>query len=391
MHIETRPGRCALLIAAIAGLVATPALAWHSPQCCHGWESRRPQAARGALRPALVFIGQATFPTGTRFEGTTVGGLSGLDYDACNQRFVAISDDRSDIDEARFYQLSIDLSDGTLADGDLELLSVTTIRDEDGAPFAPKSVDPESIRIAPDGGSLYWSSEGDASALIAPFVRQMTWDGDFIRELTAPEKFLPTADQSAGIRNNLAFESLTLDQAGHSLYTATENALYQDGSAATLTQGSPSRLIQYASRSGRVLAEYVYEAEPVVAEPVPEGSFSTNGLVELLALGSGRFISVERSFSTGVGNSIRLFLASTQGATDVSRHFSIQDARRLRPMRKTLLLDLGEALPDVVLENIEGISFGPRLSDGSRTLVLVADNNFSTTQVTQFLAFKLVE
>jgi hypothetical protein len=43
----------------------------------------------------------------------------------------------------------------------------------------------------------------------------------------------------------------------------------------------------------------------------------------------------------------------------------------------------------VKLDNIEGISWGPRLANGNRTLVLVADNNFADNQVTQFLAFEV--
>jgi hypothetical protein len=48
-------------------------------------------------------------------------------------------------------------------------------------------------------------------------------------------------------------------------------------------------------------------------------------------------------------------------------------------------------VPGVVLGNLEGMTFGPRLPDGSRTLVFVSDNNFSSGQLTQFLAFKVVE
>lgn len=97
------------------------------------------------------------------------------------------------------------------------------------------------------------------------------------------------------------------------------------------------------------------------------------------------------SGSTGVGNRIRVFQASAGGATDVSRLASITDASRLATMKKTLLLDLGR-LPGVILDNVEGVAFGPRLPDGARSLVLVSDNNFSADgQLTQFLAFKVIE
>jgi len=56
-------------------------------------------------------------------------------------------------------------------------------------------------------------------------------------------------------------------------------------------------------------------------------------------------------------------------------------------MTKRLLLDLSDvsALPRI--DNVEGITLGPRLPDGRRTLVLVSDNNFNNLEITQFIAF----
>lgn len=42
----------------------------------------------------------------------------------------------------------------------------------------------------------------------------------------------------------------------------------------------------------------------------------------------------------------------------------------------------GQADP---LDNVEGITLGPKLPDGRQSVVLVSDNNFATTQITQFL------
>jgi len=54
-------------------------------------------------------------------------------------------------------------------------------------------------------------------------------------------------------------------------------------------------------------------------------------------------------------------------------------------VQKTLLLDLDEL--GLTLDNVEGMTFGPNLPDGSRSLVLVSDNNFDPAAFTQFLAF----
>ena len=43
------------------------------------------------------------------------------------------------------------------------------------------------------------------------------------------------------------------------------------------------------------------------------------------------------------------------------------------------------------LDNTEGMTFGPRLPNGNRTLVFVSDDNFRKSQITQFLAFEVIE
>ncbi len=131
----------------------------------------------------------------------------------------------------------------------------------------------------------------------------------------------------------------------------------------------------------------VYRVEPVVAPPVPGDAFRTNGLVELLALGEDQLLAMERSYSDGAGNSIRLFVISTRGATDVRRlkRLSSRRAAGYAPVAKRPLLDLGSL--GIPLDNLEGMTFGPPLADGRRTLVLISDDNFSTDQKTQVLAF----
>jgi hypothetical protein len=42
------------------------------------------------------------------------------------------------------------------------------------------------------------------------------------------------------------------------------------------------------------------------------------------------------------------------------------------------------------VDNIEGISWGPKLANGHRSLILVSDNNFNPDQRTQFLAFEVM-
>ncbi len=368
-----------------------------------------------AQAQSLQYIGQQIVPSGTQFQGTTVGGLSGIDFVASSGRYVAISDDRSSFNPARYYELTLDLAQfvrsANPGQAGVGLLSVTTILDSNGQPFASNTLDPEGIRYNAAAGTLVWSNEGQraAAGLQNTTVREMTLAGGALRDFTVPTTFNPvgsvagTAPGDGGIRNNLAFESLTFSTDGRTLYTATENALVQDGAAAALGVGSPSRIVSFDTTTGAAGAQWVYTVEPVVLPPNPAGGFATNGLVELLALGDRQFIAVERSFAVGAatpgvgpnglptGNTIRLYFVDASNATDVSGLPSLAGAS-YTPAAKTLLLDLSTLTHDdgtpLALDNIEGITWGPEYN-GKPTLVLVSDNNFGATQFTQFVALSV--
>jgi hypothetical protein len=337
--------------------------------------------------PELEFRGQAIVPTGTMFEGTTVGGLSSITYDARRRLYYAISDDQGQLQPARFYTVALDVRDGRLADGDVRFEDVTTLLAPDGQPYPAASLDPEGLALTKDR-RLIVTSEGLPNSLIDPWVRRYSLDGRFLGSLPVPQPFLVTADRTSGVRPNLGFESAGVH--GRDVFTGTESALIQDGPPATLAGGSPARILRYDKR-GRLDRQWVYVTDPVAEPPVPATQFSVNGLVELLPLDDEHLIAMERSFSVGApdtGNTIRLYEVSLRRATNVNGAFSLAGALdRIRPARKTLLLDLDRL--GIPLDNVEGMTFGPRLRDGRRTVVLVSDNNFAAAQFTQFLLFAL--
>jgi hypothetical protein len=343
-----------------------------------------PAGARERL-PSLQFRGEATFPTGYLFGGTAVGGLSSITYDAGRDAYYILSDDRSQLGPARFYTARIDLSDGALNPGDVTFTGVTALRQPDGSTFPTFSLDPEGMVLSEDG-ELVVTSEGDTGRLIAPFVRTFDLQGASLRSLPVPDYFLPTTNGSSGIRNNYALEAAGVTPNGNFLFAGMEGALFQDGPAASLTGGSPARLLRYNLRSHKPDKQYVYPVGPIVEPPVPTGQFAVNGLVEVLPLSQHSLLTMERSFSVGAGNTIRIYLVEVGRATDVDRYTSLAGVLdRIRPLEKTLLLDLD--VLGLTLDNVEGMTFGPDLPDGRRSLVLVSDNNFDPAAFTQFLAF----
>ena len=367
------------------------------------------------------FLGQTIIKTGFvptgaagTINGTAVplGGLSGLQYDAAKNQYYAISDDRSEFAPARFYTFTGDPT--KLSTNGVTFTNVTPLKDINGNFFAKFSLDPEDILLT-NNGRLFISSEGEvrpdlgASRVTDPFIKEFNLTtGQEVGSLLIPEKFLPKFQdtngsgvvdagdtQLSGIRNNLAFESLTITPDQKLIFTATENALIQDGPITSPTSTSPARIIQYSLFAGQPEKEYLYEIEKVAIAPPVAGSFSTNGLVDLLAIDNrGTLLAVERSFTTGApgtGNTIKIYEISTQGATDISaiqslNSLSASDRAAIQPVQKRLVLNLDDLKLSTGLDNIEGIEFGPTLPDGSRSIVLVSDNNFSATQFTQILA-----
>jgi 3-phytase/alkaline phosphatase D len=142
-----------------------------------------------------------------------------------------------------------------------------------------------------------------------------------------------------------------------------------------------------------VVEEFGYFTGAIPAAPDPIDAFSDNGLVELAALDNeGTLLALERSFAVGVGNTIRLYEVLTQEATDLSSIDDLFDEDTgvpvdYSPVEKRLLVDFADL--GLTPDNVEGMTLGPRLSDGRQALVLVSDNNFNPDQVTQFIVLAL--
>ncbi|BAY37613.1 hypothetical protein NIES2111_19520 [Nostoc sp. NIES-2111] len=345
--------------------------------------------ATGAVEiSSIQFIGQATLPKGLSFQKTEVGGLSGITYDASNDLYYAISDDRGQKAPARFYTFKIDLSKGKLTDKGVIPVGVTTLLDENGQTFTSGDTDTEGIAVT-QAETVFISSEGDAGKLTPPFIKEFPLaSGKSIKTLPIPNKFLPDKNGKQGIRNNLAFEGLTITPNNQYLFTVTENALIQDGPAAQPNIGSPCRILQYNLQTNQPEKEFLYQTEPVSTFFNLTGKFAS-GLPDLLALDNqGHFLSIERSFA-GLGFGVELFQVSLEGADDIHNIDSLLaiDSQSIKPVQKKLLLDLRTL--DVALDNIEGLTLGPSLPNGQKALILVSDNNFNSIQRNQILAFQL--
>ncbi len=334
----------------------------------------------------LTFLGLSTFSSTTTFAGTTVGGLSGITYDAANNRYYAISDSRNNGTGAvRFYTLTIDLASlSTSTAGAVNFTGVTTLKNANNTPFASNISDTEGIALT-NNGNVFISSEGVFSpTIVQPFVNRFnlaTGQQNLVEPI--PAKFVASADSTFGIRDNRGFESLSITPDQQFLFTATENALEQDGAAATNTTGSPCRILTYNLTTNSAGAEYLYNTDP------------RNGISEILAVDNNTLLVLERSV-INTAPSLKLYQVSLTGATNISAYNSISSAPgTVVPLQKTLVANL-ISQPFISLgfkpDNYEGMTFGPTLPNGNRTLILVSDNNFGQNGAlnsTRVVAFEL--
>ncbi len=343
----------------------------------------------------LTYVGERSIPTGTQVGGVTIGGLSGISYDPYTDHFHAISDVGS-----RLWTLQLDYTGSSFSTA--TALSSVALKKPNGSGMP--ATDTEGIAVNLDG-SFYISHEGlasgtDATYSIPPWIARFDGlTGHQEAAIALPVKFLPqdtngtlvppgNGAQTTGVRSNLSLESLGMSPNRKELFVSNEAALKQDysgdyNSDTNQAQNSLTRIVRFAGEPGNPLAmeEKVYQAD--------QGTLfwfvrRFNTVPEILPIDdSGRMFVMERGLTannTNLGSfRIRVYEVNFNqaNATNVAGIDSLQGASYTK-LSKTLRWESSSNM-----DNVEGMCFG-RDVDGFRTLVLVSDNNFSTSQTTQF-------
>jgi hypothetical protein len=313
------------------------------------------------------------------------GGISGIDYDRRKRRWVLLSDDRSDHAPARFYTVRIERR---VSGWRIDKGRRVVLRDAGGATF-PKAgtgqagVDPESIRIAPDGRLVLWTSEGDVQAGFGPALRRSDRRGRLLDTVALPANLVLDPAGKRGIRDNGTLEGMTHTPDG-ALWLAMEAPLIEDGSPA---RAGNAPLVRFTRMPpGKATQQFAYRLDAV---PLSQhGENADNGVTEILALDDRRMLVLERSGARNADGRFafhcRLYLADFTLASDVADVDSLKD-QAAGIAGKQLLLDF-DTLPGDSLGNLEGMAWMP----GSRDrILLVNDNNFVAGEPTRLVMLAL--
>lgn len=355
------------------------------------------QTTEDTRTPSLKLISTLEIPFNQLFQDTKVGGLSGIDYDQEQDLYYLICDDRSIFNNSRFYTAKIRWTENKLES--ILFQKVTTLKNESGKNYGnwnsspSTSADPEDLRYNSKSKSLVWSSEGaravtgSSLTLQNPSVNFMNLNGDFTGTMTLPENLKMQKGQK-GPRNNGTLEGLTFDRKFKNIYSNLEEPLWEDGDQANTSKGGLIRFYKFNAKTKKNTAQYAYQLEPIALEPNPIGAFAVNGVSAIQYYDNNQLLVVERSYSTGTpACTIKVFLCDVKKATDVKKYGSLKNTVFDLASKKLLLNmdDLG-----IFIDNIEGLTFGPKLASGNQSLIFISDNNFSETQKTQLMVFELI-
>lgn len=347
----------------------------------------------------IRFINEYVLPNGMEFKNTIVGGLSGIDYDGRRDLYYLISDDPATKGPTRFYTAKIFFSTNGI--DSVRIVNVTPLLNQHGELYTDitkdriHSADVEAVRYDFKRDELIWSSEGQRSMrdgkqeLEDPAIVIMDRDGHFKDSFALPSNMHIQAIEK-GPRHNSVFEGLSFDENNSHVFVSVEEPLYEDGSrAGTGDSTAWIRILKFNRKLKQCVAQYAYQIDPVPYAANPPGAFKVNGVSDILYIGNDKFIVIERAWSTGrLPSDVRVYIADAHYAEDVSTT-PIDVTPAKKPLVKKLLLNM-ETMGRFI-DNIEGVTFGPTLPNGHRTLIFVTDDNFAKHQRQQFMMFEVVE
>ena len=338
--------------------------------------------------PKLRFIGEQVILKDTKFKDTRVGGLSSIDYQ--DGRYYAISDDKKL--PVRFYEMELNYTK--------DAFEKVTITNMVKINTSEKGLDPESLRYDPNLKHYFWGSEGFIRKEIDPVIYEISSDGNLIKTHKTPSIFkAKNSSKTNGIRRNGTFEGLSMSVNSDYYWIGMELPLKQDGEEPQLEKGTyPIRISKLQKGNDHLVYQFAYLLDSIPKNSIPKNKFIVNGCPEILEIDENHFLFLERAYASGHkdgGNTVKIYIVDCSKATNIADLPSLKNTHYVSA-KKTLLFNFEEIrhqLTNGIADNIEGITFGKKLKNGNRTLVVVSDNNFNkfNPQLTQLIVFEILE
>lgn len=335
----------------------------------------------------LNFLDEYIIPAKQTVDNTKIGGLSGIDYKGGNYYFIV------DVpSKARFYKSQITIENNKI---DTVLFDKTIFINKKASFFSQHVLDPESIRATQNEENFIISSEGSISNNSDPSVFIVDSEGNFKSSYQIPDYFNASGKQKP--RHNGVFEGVTHSFSKKGIWVATELPLVKDGPKPKLfPTKSYSRITYFDNKTQKATRQFAYKLDGI--SKIPWLYFAINGITEIVEYKKNRFLVLERAYSAGHGshsNTVKIFEVNAENATNTLAFENLRK-QKIIPAEKKLIFDfksVEDQLTDGIVDNIEGMCFGPKLANGNQSLLLISDNNFNSfaKQLTQVILLELKE
>ena len=334
--------------------------------------------------PNLVFLSEYVFKDSVLINNTIIGGISGIDFFEDNYYMV--------VDDAKSPRVLV--GDILIKEDSINKVIFKKVIKLDSTHqiYKNNALDLEGVFATQN--QLHLVSEGSIKKKKDPGFFTVDFEGKFQEQLQIPEYFKATS--KAKPKHNATFESSSKSFDGKGFWVGMEGVLEADGEEPTMhkTQ-SPVRITYFDNQTKKATKQFAYQLEKI--DNPAKGNINLNGVTAILEYTKNNFFVVERIYQNGYGshgNTIRIFKATIDNSSTNTLKLQSLKKEKYIPLKKELLLDLKEVenkLTDTIIDNIEGITFGSKLSNGNQSLVLVSDDNFQIygKQLNQFLLLEI--
>jgi hypothetical protein len=370
------------------------------------------QCAKIAERPInidnnhLQFINSYYYASNLYIDKDRFGGFSAIRFRESDESAFILSDDKGKFGRPRILKAKLVYENHFFRPKPEGFIHLNF--NIPNNPSARIPIDPEGLAID-ENNNFIISSETINKTTSKTLLRVFSQTGQLSHEIATPEVYITEKKKATsytysthnsyqaqtsntvqrngqqqqyttihGVRSNKGIEALAISKDKQKLYFGSEEPLGQERNKSHI------RLSALKKENGTFIEDKVY------LYPIEKDY----GLVELYEYSPGVLFTLERkydSYKKKVTSRIYKVLL-TESKVFLGEKISKNSPKLL----KTLVLDLDDLLPLLPpglqrIDNIEGMSEGPRLPNGNKTLILISDNNFSSHQKTQIIFLELLD
>ena len=333
----------------------------------------------------LIFLDEYIVKDSLEINSSIIGGLSGIDY--ANEHYYFVVDDAKN---PRFLKAKINLEKNKIRSVDFK--KVTPLNDSTITFFKENAMDLESIFIDEETAEINLVSEGSINKGKKPTIFSIDENGKLIDIYELPKSF----NDISNIKHNAVFEGSSKSINNKGFWISMEGPLKIDGKEPTFTKtSSPIRVTYFDKKSKKATKQFAYQLEHITRPS--KGNVNLNGVTSILEYKDQHFFIIERIYQSGYGvhgNIVNIFEASiNKKTTDILNIESLKETEFI-PLKKRLVFSfesIKDKLTEGIVDNIEGITFGPKLENGNQSLLLVSDDNFQIygKQLNQFILLEI--